>query len=292
MRIQLFDRSGGGRDGIAIGRRAAWLAAIVAALLFPGAAAAVSPAVRTPTAEEKAAKPYFDSRVQAARASADRAASSKARAAQAALRADLGAQGVVDVDALTGTPRVIQRLDGTLTGPAGGGPVAIARRWARANRAALGLSGSEVDALRLDRRTTAPRYGLTHLLFQQRYRRIPAFDNGLRVSVARDGRILSVSGSPLADPAVRSVDPRIGARAAMRSLQRNVDASGQAEVVSGPEAPAGRPASPTAASPAWCSSAPPAAPASPGIWPTPRARPPTTTPSSTPRPARCSTART
>ena len=119
---------------------------------------------------------------------------------------------------------MIQRLDGTLTGPASGGPVAIARAGRSANRAALGLSGSEVDALRLDRRTTAPRYGLTHLLFQQRYRGIPAFDNGLRVSLDRDGRILSVSGSPLADPSGRArSDPAIGARAAMRSLQRNVD---------------------------------------------------------------------
>ena len=141
---------------------------------------------------------------------------------------------VVDVDKLTGTPRAIQRLDGTITGPAGGDPLAIARGWVQSNRAALGLSAADADGLKLVDRTTTPRYKLTHLRFQQRYRGVPAFDNGLSISLDSSGRILSVSGSPLSDPTVASTRPKVGPRAALRALQRNVGVRGATKVASGP----------------------------------------------------------
>jgi hypothetical protein len=196
----------------------------------------VSPTVRAPaTADE--AKPYFDSREPARTSGRAAALGSKVRTAQTDLRRSLGGEAVVDVDALTGTPRVIQRLDGTITGPAGGDPAAIARGWVRANRAAMGLSEGDVDGLELVERTTTPGDRLTHLRFQQRYRGVPAFDNGLRISLDSSGRILSVSGSPLSDPTVASTRPEVGPRAALRALQRNVGVAGQAEVRSGPEGP-------------------------------------------------------
>ena len=95
----------------------------------------------------------------------------------------------MDVDKLTGTPRAIQRLDGTITGPAGGDPLAIARGWVRAQPRRAGLFAADADGLKLVDRTTTPRYKLTHLRFQQRYRGVPAFDNGLSFSLDSSGRI-------------------------------------------------------------------------------------------------------
>ena len=64
------------------------------------------------------------------------------------LQKRLGSQGVVDLDRRTGTPRVLARLDGTLTGAVG----ARARRrsppsYVRANLSVLGLTAADFDAL-------------------------------------------------------------------------------------------------------------------------------------------------
>jgi hypothetical protein len=72
----LFDRCGGGRGRIAIGRRAG-TAAVVGMLAIPAAASAVSPAVRAPTTDEQAAKPYYDSREAARSGGRASAVSSK-----------------------------------------------------------------------------------------------------------------------------------------------------------------------------------------------------------------------
>ncbi|HWN05949.1 MAG TPA: hypothetical protein VNO53_02215, partial [Steroidobacteraceae bacterium] len=53
------------------------------------------------------------------------------RRARGALQRSLGRQGVVDVDPLTGTPRVLARLDGTLAGPRRGDPADVAQRYVR-----------------------------------------------------------------------------------------------------------------------------------------------------------------
>src|SRR3954452_3801621 len=71
--------------------------------------------------------------------------------AQARERADrtqwqdrLGRQGVIDLDRGTGTPRVLARLDGTLTGASSRSPEAIASAYVRANIGALGLTAADV----------------------------------------------------------------------------------------------------------------------------------------------------
>ena len=56
------------------------------------------------------------------------AAAAQPNSAQRALERRLGPQAVVDIDAETGTPRVLARLDGTLTGPAAGAPEDVAMR--------------------------------------------------------------------------------------------------------------------------------------------------------------------
>src|SRR6185503_3869583 len=135
-----------GRAGV--GRRRAIAITVVAlsavAALLAGAGA-VGRQVRAQHAGQDAAKPYYDLRVSARRA-ATRAGSVGSRAERSArsqLRRSLGAQAAVQVDALTGTARNVQRLDGALTGPAAGDRAAIAMRWVDGNRVALGLSAAD-----------------------------------------------------------------------------------------------------------------------------------------------------
>ena len=58
-------------------------------------------------------------------------------------------QTVRDVDPRTGSPRVLARLDGTLTGPAVGSPQAIATAYVRANLTDWGLTEDDLDAPRV-----------------------------------------------------------------------------------------------------------------------------------------------
>src|SRR3954470_2107047 len=69
------------------------------------------------------------------------------RTARRELARRLGPQARLDVDPLTDTVRVLQRLHGALPRPAGASPQPVARRYARDHAAALGLDGSDVDGL-------------------------------------------------------------------------------------------------------------------------------------------------
>ncbi len=133
-----------------------------------------------------------------------------------------------------GTVRSVQAHDGPLTPPAGGDRAAVARGWVRANRAKLGMTAADVDDLELTARATSAGTGFTHLRYRRFDRGIPAFDGGLRVSLDRGGRILSVTGSPEA-PEVESATPRLGAVAALRALQRDVGVERAVDVESGPD---------------------------------------------------------
>ena len=277
-------------------RRSSVLALVAGALLVvPGTAAAA--AARSQPVGVEAAKPYFDSRTgassKAARAGTTVAAarpSTQTRLARTTLERRLGRQGVLNIDPLTGTPRQLLRTDGALSGPRGGTRADIAQDFVRANSTALGLDAADLDGLDLQRRATAPG-GLTVVHFRQLYRGIPAFDNDLRVAIDRAGRVVSVAGSPRTTS--RSTRSSQHQRAeAIARLQRNVGVERSLPCAPARRRPPRRRPSRAAASPAWCSSAPPAGPASPGTWPTARARPRSTTRSSTPRAARSSTGRT
>jgi extracellular elastinolytic metalloproteinase len=69
-----------------------------------------------------------------------RAPSRASRDARRALARRLGRHGMIDIDPLTGTPRLIARADHPLSGPKTGSAAAIAKRYVRANLAALGLT--------------------------------------------------------------------------------------------------------------------------------------------------------
>ncbi len=58
------------------------------------------------------------------------------------LRKQLGTQGIVDVDPVTATPRIVARLDGFLTRPSAGTPGAIARFYLRSHPGVFGLDAA------------------------------------------------------------------------------------------------------------------------------------------------------
>ncbi len=114
-----------------------------------------------------------------------------------ALRAGLGTDAIVSVDARNGGLRLVGRLDGFLTPPSTAAAADIALGYVRANRAAFGLAMGDIDNLVLVRRVTTVG-GLQRLFWQQRAAGgAPALDSGLRANVTADGRLVNVAGSPV-----------------------------------------------------------------------------------------------
>src|SRR5829696_1122301 len=164
------------------------------------------------TAGAAAARPDFDERRPARAAAAGPAIA----AAAASTRGALGPEGVVAMDRLRGGVRTVSRLDGFLTGPSPADPAAVALGYVRGHRALFG----DVRGLRLRRRWTGID-GTTHLLWAQTAHGIPAFDNDLRAHVTRDGRLVSVAGSPRADLArVPPPRPAVSAAHALGQARR------------------------------------------------------------------------
>ena len=112
---------------------------------------------------------------------AQRIATASARPATARLAASLGKEGVLQMDATTGTVRVAGRLDGYLTRPSSARPAAVAMGYVRAHLAALGLQRSDLSTLHLarDYRDIA---GTHHLSWTQSAQGIPVFSNGLQAA--------------------------------------------------------------------------------------------------------------
>jgi extracellular elastinolytic metalloproteinase len=166
-------------------------------------------------------RPFFDVRASAAQVPA------RASAAQETLRRSLGVQGVVDIDPLTGTPRVVARLDGFLTGPTARDPRDVVLDYVREHPGVFKLDEGDLAGLRVVRDYTDVA-GIRHLHWAQTARGIPAFDNDLRASVTADGRLINVLGSPLPDLAERAaglapaLDATGGVRAALRSVGRDL----------------------------------------------------------------------
>jgi extracellular elastinolytic metalloproteinase len=153
---------------------------------------------------------------------------SLAPAAQAGERADretlqrrLGNQGVVDLDRQSGTPRVLARLDGTLTRASGRDPEAIASSYVRGNLSVLGLTAADFDALSPPARSSLPG-GVTSIEWRQAVDGIPSADHSLRVNVGDDGRVLSVLGAPQHALDVRTTTPALPPGEAVRAVQDDV----------------------------------------------------------------------
>jgi extracellular elastinolytic metalloproteinase len=181
--------------------------------------------------------PFFDvraagsARAVAAAGSAQRT-SEAIRDARNALSDDLGRQGIIDVDPVTGTARQVTKLDGALSGPSGRARRDIALSFARRNARALGLSDPDFDTLRADG-IDASRTGLGVVRWRQTVDGIPAFDNGLRVALDRAGRVLQVAGSPLHAPSLPTTTPQLSAEDALRALQRSAGEGGGVRATGG-----------------------------------------------------------
>jgi hypothetical protein len=141
--------------------------------------------------------------------------------AQRALARSLGPQGLVDVDERTGTPRTIARLDGFLTGPSAAAPAAVALGYVRTHLPAFGITLRDLAGLRLAR-DYVDILGTHHLVWEQRFRGLTAWDNDLRAHVTSVGRLVAVGGSPMPGLSVPSVVPRLSPRDAIAASYRSV----------------------------------------------------------------------
>ena len=131
---------------------------------------------------------------------------------------------MVDTDPLTGGLTVVARRDGYLTRATGDRPRDVAVSYLRGRRAAFGLDSTDIAALKVTRRY-ASESGVVHLWWEQTYRGIPSFDQGLRANVDADGRLINIGGAPRPDLAVDSIVPGVGPREALEAAARSVSAS-------------------------------------------------------------------
>lgn len=142
---------------------------------------------------------------------------------------------IVDIDRTTGTPRVVARRGGFLTGRSSRDPRAIALGYVRARRDLFRLGERDLDALTLEREYRSGS-GTTHLVWAQRHRGVPALDNDLRANVSRDGRLINVLGSPHPDLArAGSIRPGLSAAQALRAAMRSAGVRGRGVTQVGPE---------------------------------------------------------
>ncbi|MCW2794866.1 MAG: peptidase fungalysin [Nocardioides sp.] len=128
------------------------------------------------------------------------------RPAAKALQIGLGASGVLDIDGTTGTVRILEKLDGALTGPSSGAAAKIAMRYVTNHHSALGLRKADLDTFHL-RRAYLDIAGNHHLSWNQTIDGVQVFSNGLTATVDDQGRLLTVGGSPVsgaAAPAARN----------------------------------------------------------------------------------------
>jgi len=171
-------------------------------------------------------KAFFDSRstpaAKNALAARDRARAGAPDAAVAALKSSLGAEGIVDIDALTGTARFIGRTDGFITGPSRKDPADIALDFIKANKKVFGADKDSINGLQL-RQDYVSIDGTHHLFFEQTNEGVPVFANGIRANITQDGRIINFTGSPVASLAGATVAPGISATQAIVAAKRNVE---------------------------------------------------------------------
>src|SRR3954451_8290755 len=131
-----------------------------------------------------------------------------------------GEEDVLHLDPRTGTPQVVARTDGFLTGTTEDGPATAVLGYVRDHADLFGLDADDIDALTLIDRHTTPD-GVTHLRWRQSYHGIPAIDSALNADVAPGGRIVAVAGAPRPDLSASTV-PAITAAAADATVSADV----------------------------------------------------------------------
>src|SRR5437867_1748404 len=109
---------------------------------------AASPDAAPPTREKRQGRPNLDARsAPAVNEKRDQLAANPSAAVKA-LGASLGAQGITSIDGLTGTPRIVARLDGFLTSPSGRAASRIALDYVRAHADVFKVDVSTLELAR------------------------------------------------------------------------------------------------------------------------------------------------
>lgn len=148
------------------------------------------------------------------------APSARTARARLALARRLGTQGVIQADPVTGTLRMVGRLNGFLTGPIRRPATRVAMGFVRAHLAAFGLTKADMKTLHL-RQDYADVAGTHHLSWTQSFRGVTVFHNGLRANVTKDGRLVNVTGSPVHGIRVASTRPRISSADAISAARKD-----------------------------------------------------------------------
>jgi hypothetical protein len=147
------------------------------------------------------------------------------------LRRSLGSRGVFEIDPTTGTVRILEKLDGYLTGPSRRPARDVALSYVRRHAAGLGLTAADLGTLHF-RRDYVDIEGTHHLAWTQKIGGENVFGAGLQAAVSRSGRLLTVGGSPVTKAGAPT--PRTAALAspddAIRAARRD---SGESSVLPG-----------------------------------------------------------
>jgi extracellular elastinolytic metalloproteinase len=205
-------------------RRATIVATIVAAAsLLPTVALAKGPGERSNKSDKQA---FFDSRQTPAAKQKlkkkEKQIVESPRSATEALEDSLGSEGVVAIDPLTSTPRMVGRLDGFLTGTSSAAAQDVALGYVRGNAAAFGLDAQAIAGLQLTRDYVSID-GTHHLFFTQKVNGVPVFGNGVKANVTKDGKLINVLGSPVASSSAGSATPGISASTAVAQARSDVE---------------------------------------------------------------------
>ena len=150
------------------------------------------------------------------------ALSANPSAAAGALKDSLDAEGIVSLDPLTKTVRFAGSTSSFLTGTSSAPASSIASSYVAAHAAAFGLDSSGLAALHL-RTDYVSVDGTHHLSYVQQMNGLNVFGNGVKVNVAKDGRIINVVGSPIASASgAPAVSPGITAAQAVSTSRAGV----------------------------------------------------------------------
>lgn len=225
--------SGKGRGLLAISAVSA--TTLLAVSAGGGATAATSatpdakaPAEATNPISAKERKGNFDARTPNARSTYARAAKvvGKETAASEKFRSSLGGQGVVALDANTGTPEQVTKLDGFLTGKSGKKATEIALAYVKAHPEVFKLSESDLGTLKL-RKDYVDDLGSHHISWVQEVDGIEVFGNGLKANVTKTGQLISLQGAPISglvsQAQARSAAPAVTADAARTAAAEDID---------------------------------------------------------------------
>ncbi len=119
------------------------------------------------------------------------------------LRGSLGDHALLDLDGATGTPRLLTRLDGFLTGRSSQGAAKVTLGYVADHHDALGLSRRDLKTFHL-RRDYVDVDGTHHLSWTQKIGGVDVFGNGLQSAVTDGGRLVSLGGSPVSGASAAS----------------------------------------------------------------------------------------